>query len=166
MLIECLIKRPGGSVVELFGTEYHFVPAIDGCHVCDVEDPAAVDRLLQIPEGYRLARETSILADDAPTKVDVQPQSPWNPSGAVANDELPDGAPPALAAMTREQLFAYAQKLGMRKPTPNMREDKLRANIALFLEQRLAFEDEPAPAAEPEEPGVTVEVATSEPEKE
>lgn len=148
MLIECKIQRPGGSVIELFGREYHFVPATDGCHVCDVDDPAAVDRFLEIPEAYRLALSTSIPIEGGPDKVDVKPQGPWNPVGAAENDELPDGAPPAVAAMTREQLLAYAEKIGMRRPHPNMRDDTLRANIVQFLEQRMMAEIEERDAAE------------------
>lgn len=56
MLIKCKLKRQGGTLVEsLFGINYHFKPdprVEDSDHVCDVEDPAAIHRLLAIKEAY------------------------------------------------------------------------------------------------------------------
>lgn len=54
MKIECILKREGGSVVDLGGIEYHFEPVADGAHVADVEDKAHIDRFLSISEGYKL----------------------------------------------------------------------------------------------------------------
>ena len=55
MLIKSLIKRQGGTLIEgLFGNNYHFAPDADGNHICDVEDPAAIHRLLSIKEGFAL----------------------------------------------------------------------------------------------------------------
>lgn len=54
MQIQCPVIRDGGSFVEVFGTEYHFKPQADGCHVAVVENPSHQDRLLEI--GYRIYR--------------------------------------------------------------------------------------------------------------
>lgn len=62
MKIECLIKRKGGSVIT-FGhkpreVKYHFKPesdVLDMPHECEVENPVHVQRLLGIPEAYRIA---------------------------------------------------------------------------------------------------------------
>ncbi len=59
MLIECLIKRDGGSLVELPGANgairrYHFVPEIvGGPHLCEVSDKVDASVLLAITDGYR-----------------------------------------------------------------------------------------------------------------
>lgn len=54
MKIECILKREGGSVVDLGGIEYHFEPLADGAHVADVTDEAHIDRFLSISEGYKV----------------------------------------------------------------------------------------------------------------
>lgn len=56
MLIECKLKREGGSKIDLGKNLYHFQPLADGAHVAQVDDEADQDRLLGITEGYRLYR--------------------------------------------------------------------------------------------------------------
>lgn len=56
MKIECILLRPGGTLVELPGKTYHFAPQDDGRHVADVSIEAHIERLLSIPEAYRLLR--------------------------------------------------------------------------------------------------------------
>lgn len=56
MKIECILQRKGGTVVELPGKTYHFVPQEDGKHVADVEVESHIERLLMIPEAYRMLR--------------------------------------------------------------------------------------------------------------
>lgn len=61
-LIECILKRKGGTVVE-FGfhnkkkSKYHFQPLNpldpDSPHVCNVPNDDHYDRFLDIPEAYR-----------------------------------------------------------------------------------------------------------------
>lgn len=53
MLMQCKLIRDGGTVIELEGKEYHFKPNAAGDHVCEIDDESHVDRLLDIPEGYR-----------------------------------------------------------------------------------------------------------------
>lgn len=56
MKIECILKRHGGTRVELGSMEYHFEPLDDGAHVAEVDDEAHVDRFLSIGEAYKLYR--------------------------------------------------------------------------------------------------------------
>jgi hypothetical protein len=55
-MIECLIRRPHGTVVTLGEdeNEYHFQPNEHGAHVCAVEDSDHAQRLLSIREAYAL----------------------------------------------------------------------------------------------------------------
>ena len=50
--IECLIKRPGGSIIELDDSKYHFKPNGDGDHVCDVPNEGHAAILLAIDTAY------------------------------------------------------------------------------------------------------------------
>jgi hypothetical protein len=54
MDIECILKREGGSKIDLDGTTYHFKPNTVGAHVADVEDKAHRNRFLAISEGYQI----------------------------------------------------------------------------------------------------------------
>lgn len=55
-LIESKLRRVGGSVIPLGGTDYHFLPYTDGAHVCDVANEEHADRFLSITEGFKLYR--------------------------------------------------------------------------------------------------------------
>ena len=68
MLIECTLKRKGGSAIELSGKTYHFRPDKDGRHVCNIEVESAVKRLLKIPESFRDV--------NAPEKAPEEPVAP------------------------------------------------------------------------------------------
>lgn len=58
MKIECLIHRPGGTIIDMIdGTVYHFAPQEDGRHVADVENPEHIQVFLAVPEGYRILRD-------------------------------------------------------------------------------------------------------------
>lgn len=54
MNIECILKREGGSKIDLDGTTYHFAPNSAGAHVAAVEDKAHRNRFLSIAEGYQI----------------------------------------------------------------------------------------------------------------
>lgn len=54
MKIESLIRRPGGTKVDLDDVQYHFKPeGEDPRHVADVNRDEHVRSLLRIPEGYQ-----------------------------------------------------------------------------------------------------------------
>jgi hypothetical protein len=66
MKLSCPVIREGGSFVELWGTEYHFVPMLDGCHVAEVENPEHQDRFLEI--GYKIYRGEDAQVQPTPKK--------------------------------------------------------------------------------------------------
>lgn len=53
-VIECTLKRDGGTKVDLDRTEYHFKPNAVGAHVAEVSDRSHIRTFLAIPEGYEL----------------------------------------------------------------------------------------------------------------
>lgn len=71
MLIECIIRRPDGTDVDMARENepiraYRFAPQVPGGpHVCEVGDADDIARFLAIPEGYR-RRET--MSDAEPPK--------------------------------------------------------------------------------------------------
>ncbi len=57
MRIESLIRRKGGTFIRLDQDIYHFVATPDDPrHVAEVADPAHIQALLAIKEGYRIAK--------------------------------------------------------------------------------------------------------------
>lgn len=54
MNIESLLKREGGSKIDLDDQIYHFKPNAAGAHVAEVENKAHVARFLAIPEGFAI----------------------------------------------------------------------------------------------------------------
>ena len=56
MKIQCILRRTGGTVVDLGTQQYHFEPLADGAHVAEVSDASHAERFLAIPEGYRIYR--------------------------------------------------------------------------------------------------------------
>lgn len=84
MKIECKLKRPGGTHVDMGTAKYHFAPLDDGAHVADVEDEAHEARFLSISDAYRVYKGSAegapaavILAATAPVKA-VKPY--WSDS--------------------------------------------------------------------------------------
>lgn len=60
MKIECKLIRDGGTFVTLGGTNYHFAPTVTAGgvrHIAEVKDKEHIERLLSIPEAYRLYDE-------------------------------------------------------------------------------------------------------------
>lgn len=70
MLIESIIKREGGTVVEFDTRTYHFMPDEHGRHVCEVDVPSHAKRLLEITEGYRPVSGAARQAPAAPSVLD------------------------------------------------------------------------------------------------
>lgn len=100
--VECLLKRPGGTVVDLFGTAYHFKaendPAGLGRHVCDVPNKAHFQRLMQIPEAYTILDDETPAPAPAittPAPVPVNPQAIDAASGPASDLGAAIAASPA-----------------------------------------------------------------------
>jgi hypothetical protein len=87
MDIECRLRRPGGSKIEIGNTEYHFKPLSDGAHVAAVADEQHQDRLLGIPEAYKLYRGK---ATGAPAPVTIVGKPPFVAvkPGPVSNEAI------------------------------------------------------------------------------
>lgn len=66
MKLSCPVIRDGGSIVELWGVEYHFAPMPDGFHVAQVDNPEHQDRFLEI--GYKIYRGEDAPAQTTPKK--------------------------------------------------------------------------------------------------
>lgn len=78
MKIECILKRKGGTKIELFGKNYHFKPEdaalkqddplyMEAAHVCEIDDDSAIHRLcVGIKEGYRAVDPNAVIPK--PTK--------------------------------------------------------------------------------------------------
>jgi len=111
MFIECLLKRPGGTVVELDGKKYHFKPNSHGDHVAEVTDPRHIEILLNIPEGYR----EYLKSRDATEVVPLAQELPPNPTKKqlikyILKHDLYNGAPSDLQAMRKAELEAIIAK--------------------------------------------------------
>lgn len=72
MQIECPVKRVGGSIVDMRGTEYHFKELPDCAHVAEVTNEQHQDLFLEI--GYKIYRPGGQKA--APVKLVKKPEPP------------------------------------------------------------------------------------------
>lgn len=153
MLVECILKRAGGTKVDLDGIVYHFTDKNDrsglGRHIAIVGTKAHVQRFMQIPEGYQLADDLEpsapavlttpapVIAAAAPPVTLAEPDPVAPPPVPVADVE-PTGAEVAalpteeeLADMDLDALRLQAEKEIGRKPSPKAKE-------ALLISQILA----------------------------
>ncbi len=106
MKIESLLRRKGGTKVELDGVEYHFKPDADGREFADVANMDHVGIFASIREGFRVAgTETK-----AP-----EPAKPVDPAPKTDKLERLDRA--ALANL-------FAERFGSR-PAPRLSEQKI-----------------------------------------
>ncbi len=76
MRIESIIRRQAGSSVTLGDKTYRFAAGDDGRHVCEVEDPTHVERLLSIKEAFREVDPVPVEKIDGDTKAMKQPRKP------------------------------------------------------------------------------------------
>lgn len=102
MLIENKLKRRGGSFVDMGdGTTYHFKDDGTGREVASVTNPAHIQRLLSIPEGYRIP-EDQLAAMAAQQPVGAvylaEPKAPGTPPPAVTTVAVTP--PPAVLQNT------------------------------------------------------------------
>lgn len=150
MLIESIIRRPGGTRVTLDDKDYHFRPDVHDRHVADVKVQAHVARFLSIVEGFRPvlndasaasaqqqtlpppASHAETQAQAVRTPLPVQPDGA-SPQGLPEQDGgglgLAAGAPavanPPVDDGRTALANAYKAKFG-RLPHPKMSEDKIR----------------------------------------
>lgn len=61
MLIESIIRRNGGTKINLHGKIYHFqTVGNDPRQVCEVSDPDDLQTMLSIKEGFRVAKTAAV----------------------------------------------------------------------------------------------------------
>lgn len=85
MQIQSIIKRPGGSHVDMPGAKYHFQPNELDHHVAEVVEPTHIARLLSISEGFRVYDPAT--AEEAPPVL-----QPFVPAAVMADANAPAGA--------------------------------------------------------------------------
>lgn len=153
VLIESLIKRPGGSKIPMGSVTYHFAPDDLGRHVATVSDTDHIARFLQIPEGFRLlgavTAPTAPAAPPAPPVGVVSTQAapvPGSPESAVVAPTAP--APSVqdhqdatttekqLAEMSDEELRAtFKAEIG-RAASPKSKPETMIAQIEAIRAER------------------------------
>ena len=98
MIVECTLKRAGGTEVTIEDRSYHFKPEADnGPHVAIVEHPQDLACFLRVPESYRLIGAAPEAGEnESPSKYDYS-----DLSGITNVDELEK---PWLEGFCREVL--------------------------------------------------------------
>lgn len=135
MLVECLNRRQGGTLIDFpvlggAAVEYQFLPrAGDGRHVCEIEDEAHLKVLLGLPHTYREAPGAG--KRKVPTR-----QAKEQEQGARL--EPPEGFPKSLDEMSREQLLIYAAQVQVPGKPEELTDEMLRANIQATIDLLLA----------------------------
>lgn len=118
MRFQSLLKRDPHTVVTFGAVRYEFLPDEHGRHVCDIQEAAHIERLLQIPEGYR-ALDEQAPAPVVPGITLADPVTPIVTTGApmTYTEARPVSVAPAapvdLMSLERTELAAlYVAKLG------------------------------------------------------
>lgn len=119
-LIECLLKRAGGSEVEVYGEHYHFKPEAGreedpkAPHVCAIPNEHAkqIHRLLSI-KGYQLVDKDAELpakpkAERGQTVHLDKSEDAQAPAAAPVIIQGPDGQEINLTEMERPELAQFA----------------------------------------------------------
>lgn len=127
MKIECTLKRKGGTVAEIDGTEYHFQPDADGRHVAEVADEKHINRFLDIREGYRCADKITATIPEAAAKSAVTPAE--DPAYVPESVTEPDDNEVDLEAYRKELAEAYKAKFG-RRPHHKWSIEKIEQELA------------------------------------
>lgn len=156
VLIESIIKRPGGSSIDMGDVTYHFRPDEAGRHVAIVSNPDHISRLLQITEGFLLLSTAPVAPAPAPAvpvgitagSVTQAPSAPQAPPATVAPPTTAPAAPSAeqhgdapqkpLDQMTDEEIRAvFKAELGRVAP-PKSKIETMIAQIEAIRAERAA----------------------------
>ena len=118
MKIECKLKREGGSVIEVGGTTYEFLPDANGAHVAEVTNTEHVERFLAIPEAYGI--HGKVKAAPAPVVTDEE------------GDEGDEGDETDATEYSEEEIAeikaAYKEKFG-KAPHHSMKVESIVAKL-------------------------------------
>jgi hypothetical protein len=116
MIIECILRRSGGTKIDIFGQDYDFQPNEQGAHVAEVADEQAIERLLSITEAYReygvQASVKTEQGDDEPTDY------------LITNV---DGSDLDLGKFEKEDLIKFAEANNIRIDKRKNRDDLAKA---------------------------------------
>ena len=139
-IIECLIKRAGGSIIELGAEKYHFKPNAEGDHICEIADQEHAGILLAIDTAYRPYVQSVVdtkIDDDGP-RVDLagsiitdgEDDDEGKTGGeAITDKKVPEQ--PEDEAAERERLAAlYLERFG-KKPHRMMGVKRIREELGL-----------------------------------
>lgn len=145
-VVECILKRKGGTTVDLDGTTYHFRPNENGAHVCPVKISKHLGRFLSIVEGYRLYDEgDDDLDQDETTTSDTDSalmdaergvlgvSTGTEVPGLAAAPEQTDDVNASHEQPQDEALRARYEEVLGRKPHPNAKPDTMQASIDAAL---------------------------------
>lgn len=143
MLIERIIREPGGSFVTMGGTGYHFKPAQDGGpHLAEVTDAAHAEVFLRISEGYRPFGNDNDKAGVDPA-ADAQKEI-TGLTGADAKAQQDNGGTPEPVAGTEFQALnddelrtSFEDEVG-RKPHARMLRETMIAQIVASRQEPVA----------------------------
>lgn len=160
MRIQCILKRPEGTEIELDGISYHFKPEdaslVEGspeylaaAHVAEVESRDHVKRLVAIPEAYEL-----ILPADPAAAAEARAVK----AAAVAEVANRPAAAPApavdVAGMSKMQIVEYANehlpdaRFNLAAPVSTLRKQLAKAIEDKAAADKAAAEEAAAKAAE------------------
>ena len=133
--IECLIKRQGGSIIELDDSKYHFKPNGDGDHVCDVPNEGHAAILMAIDTAYRHYALGSNADDghgngDAVDLTGAIIKAEDTGDGKVATGDV-DKEKPLDEAAERERLAALYQERFGKKPHHMMGVKRIREELGI-----------------------------------
>lgn len=129
MLIECKLKRQGGTKVDIGGIVYHFKPNTNDSgdpHLCDVKDKLHAKRFLGIAEGYCLpgdAQEQTPEPVVSATEVDDKPVVDEPPALPPAADDV------SLESKSDAELREIIKEATGSYPHPKTGREKLLAKL-------------------------------------
>jgi hypothetical protein len=131
MQIECILLREGGTLAEIGGTEYHFIPNTAGAHVAEVEDKAHIQRFLSIGEAYRIYDAEPAKGKKGTKGKGVEPEAV-----ALGSSKHPMSFEIGEATYSQEQIVAMAlEKSGLSVEDWNAQaEDDRLARIDMALD--------------------------------
>jgi hypothetical protein len=119
MLIQCLLKRPGGTHITMAdGTAYHFAPNERDDHVAEVPNQVHFARLLSITEAYRVYN----LSLGQPKAPPAPPATPGKADAGTGTGSpgtmlaIVAGQQVDLLAKNRTELFELAKLLNITAP--------------------------------------------------
>ncbi len=121
MIIECTIKRKGGTVVDMNTQVYHFreTEQTKGCHCCEVSNEEHLSKFLAISESYRIFGSK----DDQPKNDDDEPG---------LDDELDP------EEMSNNELISWAESKGINPKSKQSIQDYALTHHEADLDHRMS----------------------------